>query len=343
MHKPSQKPSSIKYSSINQPTPPKKMIRAIDMIQDPETPAPTFTFYVNYRSFLVSKSLVLNMDDYVAQPYIRPYDYVHIFNPTTRKYIQATVTFIESQADKKQFILTNIANKKYDPFEVACIIRHFDNSHFKHDAEMSLNDMTTFMYHINKDETSVSNETLNENIVSVDFNLSIAALEQAEAHYNECKETFKRCQNEFHVQQEMWRAHKQQEIHEQQQAFLEQQQTLQTQQQAFLDQQQKALQRQQQAQYVPYQQNTPRRAAQNSEATPQEFEHNQSKKKRSHIKLKNKKFRKLFEESIQEEPQERNITNNNNFIGDRMYGLTQLTATDTPSFKTSDDQYDENY
>jgi len=320
------------------------MIRAIDMIQDPETPAPTSTFYVNYRSFLVPKSLVLNMDDYVAKPYTSQYDYVNIFNPTTRKYIQANVTFIESAADETQYILTNIANKKYDPFEIACIIRHFDGTKFKHDTEMSLTDMTTFMYHINKDETSVSNETPNENIVCVDFHLSIAALEQAEAHYNECKETFKRCQNEFHVQQEMWRAHQQQDFRDRQQTFMEQQQTLKNRQQAFMDQQQAFIE-QQQAQYVPYQQNTPRRCAhqQHSDATPQEFEHNQSKKKRSHIKLKNKKFRKLFEESIQEEPQERNITNNNNFIGDRMYGLTQLTATDTPSFKTSDDQYDENY
>ena len=284
-----------------------KMMRAIDMIQDPEAPARTLSFYVNYRSFLVPKSLILNMDDFVGQQgQYSNSQYVHIYNQTTRKYIQANVTFVESDTDRNQYILTNLANKKYDPFEIACIARHFDNtSQFGHDGEMSLNDMTTFMYHLNNDESNVSMETLNENIVSVNFHSSIATLEQAEAHYNECKESFKRCQNEFNLQQQ-----------------------------------------QQQPQYIPYQQNTPTRVQRSYDAPPQEAYHQQSKNRKINIRPRNKKFRKLFEESIQEEPQPQhnnNNHNNNNFIGNRMYGMTPLTATDVPSFQTSDGNYDENY
>lgn len=283
------------------------MMRAIDMIQDPEAPARTLSFYVNYRSFLVPKSLILNMDDFVGQQgQYSNSQYVHIYNQTTRKYIQANVTFVESDTDRNQYILTNLANKKYDPFEIACIARHFDNtSQFGHDGEMSLNDMTTFMYYLNNDESNVSMETLNENIVSVNFHSSIATLEQAEAHYNECKESFKRCQNEFNLQQQ-----------------------------------------QQQPQYIPYQQNTPTRVQRSYDAPPQEAYHQQSKNRKINIRPRNKKFRKLFEESIQEEPQpqqQHNNNHNNNFIGNRMYGMTPLTATDVPSFQTSDGNYDENY
>ena len=244
------------------------MMRAIDMIQDTHkapASASTLSFYVNNRSFLVPKSLILNMDDFVGQQgqQYSNSQCVHIYNQTTRKYIQANVSFVESAADKNKYILTNIANKKYDPFEVACIARHFDNtSQFRHDGEMSLNDMTTFMYRLNNDETNVSMGTLNENIVSVDFHSSIAALEQAEAHYNECKETFKRCQIEFNLQQ------------------------------------------QQQQQHVPYQQNTPTRVRRSCDAPPQEVDHHQSKNRKLNIRSRNKKFRKLFEESIQEEPQQ---------------------------------------
>ena len=284
------------------------MMRAIDMIQDPEAPARTLSFYVNYRSFLVPKSLILNMDDFVGQQgQYNNSQYVHIYNQTTRKYIQANVSFVESAESNTEYILTNLANKKYDPFEIACIARHFDNtSQFRHDGELSLNDMTTFMYHLNNDESNVSMETLNENIVSVNFHSSIAALEQAEAHYNECKESFKRCQNEFNLQQQQYQ--------------------------------------QQQPQYVPYQQNTPRRVERSCDAPSQEVDHHQSKNRKFNIRPRNKKFRKLFEESIQEEPQQQHNNNhNNNFLGNRMYGMTPLTATDVPSFQTADGQYDENY
>lgn len=296
------------------------------MIQDPEAPARTLSFYVNYRSFLVPKSLILNMDDYVAhqgQTYNNS-QYVHIYNQLTRKYIQANVSFVESAESNAEYILTNIANKKYDPFEIACIIRHFDqNSQFKHDGEKSLNDMTTFMYHLNNDESNVSMETLNENIVSVDFHSSIAALEKAEAHHNECKETFKRCQIEYNVQQQLFRN-------------MEQYQP---------QQQQYQQQPQQQQQYVPYQQNTPRRVQRSCDAPPQEVEHQQSKHRKINIRSRNKKFRKWFEESIQEEPQPQQqcVNQQQCNMGHRMYGMTPLTATDVPSFQTADGQYDENY
>jgi hypothetical protein len=123
------------------------------------------TFYVNYRSFLVSKNLVLNMDDFVAGPK----DYqnhsganlsIDIVNPHTQRRIMSVVGFFPAIGDENTFILTNLMDVKYDLFEVACIVRHLDTARLRHNYEMSLRNMNDFMFRITVDDASLTRPTI---------------------------------------------------------------------------------------------------------------------------------------------------------------------------------------
>lgn len=127
----------------------------------------TKTFFVNYRSFLVSKSLVLNMDDYVDIVDYSSFDCndVNIYNINIDKYIQAKVAFIPKHMEENVYVLTNLTNIKYDPFEIACIAKHFDTNEFKHNIERSLNDMYNFTYNVQMDESNISNNILENHML----------------------------------------------------------------------------------------------------------------------------------------------------------------------------------
>jgi hypothetical protein len=121
-------------------------------------------FYVNYRSFLVSKKLVLNMDDFI----VGPKDYqnysgaklsIDIVNPHTQRRIMSVVSLFPTIGDENTFILTNLMDVKYDPFEVACIVRHLETEHLRHNYEMSLINMNDFMFRITVDDASLTRPT----------------------------------------------------------------------------------------------------------------------------------------------------------------------------------------
>jgi len=288
------------------------------------------SFYVNYRSFLVSKNLVLNVDDFVVKSgdyQYNNYQEVDIYNAHTKHHIQATVAFIPAMGDDNTYILTNLADVKYDLFEVACIVRHFDTPQLSHNTEMSFKNMNDFMFRVTIDDANLTRD--------------LARDERLKAHvYNQAKQRELQQQSQQQPQhppneylkalhkyvENQAQAHQAYAHHVQQQAYAHQAYANHIEQQALQQQPQQLVR----------------------ETPSQELSHYQSKKTvrktadTPSIKIGRQKFRKLFEEAIRDEPQlhiNRTIDDTNTEYN---YGFVPL-AIDIPSFKTDDDQYNENY
>jgi len=294
------------------------------------------SFYVNYRSFLVSKNLVLNVDDFIIKSGDYQYDNyqeVDIYNAHTKHHIQAKVAFIPCMGDNNTYILTNLADVKYDLFEVACIVRHFDTPQLSHNTDLSFKDMNDFMFRVTIDDANLTRDLSRD--------------ERLKAHvYNQAKQRELQQQQQQQQQQPQYppneylkalhkyvenqaQAHQAYAHHVQQQAYAHQ---------AYANHiEQQALQQQQQHQQ-PLVRETP----------SQELSHYQSKKTvrktadTPNIKIGRQKFRKLFEEAIRDEPQLHINRTIDDINTEYNYGLVPL-AIDIPSFKTDDDQYNENY
>ena len=265
------------------------------------------SFYVNYRSFLVSKKLVLNMDDYIGTVDYSGYtcEEVDIYNHHTQTHLLAKVAFIPSMGDDNLFILTNVLNVKYDPFDVACIVRHFEKPGFgfKHHAAMSLKDMYDFIYNVNADDTCITSDlTKDSGLKSYVYNKRTQAQQaqaqqaqaqaQAPAQAQQTNEYLKALH--AYVQHQA-NAHQAHAHHVQHQAYAHQ---------AYADY------INEQAQQTQAQHTEGVQVQQSIRQTPsQELSHYQSKKNaRKMMETPNsnigrQKFRRLFEDAIREEPE----------------------------------------
>lgn len=283
------------------------------------------SFYVNYRSFLVSKNLVLNVDDFVVKSsdyQYNNYQEVDIYNAHTKHHIQATVAFIPCMGDNNTYILTNLADVKYDLFEVACIVRHFDTPQLSHNTELSFKDMNDFMFRVTIDDANLTRD------LARDERLKAQVYNQAK----QCEPQQQQQQPQYPPNEYLKALHK----YVENQAQAHQAYAHHVQQQAYAHQayanhiEQQALQ--------PLVRETP----------SQELSHYQSKKTvrktadTPSIKIGRQKFRKLFEEAIRDEPQLHIHKTIDDTEGQYNYGLVPL-AIDIPSFKTDDDKYNEYY
>ena len=285
------------------------------------------SFYVNYRSFLVSKKLVLNMDDFVVA--LIDYQYntcqdVDIYNAHTQRHIQARVAFIPSMGDENTYILTNIMDVKYDLFEVACIVRHLDTPKLSHNSEMSFKNMNDFMFRVTVDDTNLSKD-LSRNPA---LKKQVQQLEQPQQQPQPPQQPPNQYIKALHEYvQHQAQAHQAYAHHVQYQAYAHQ---------AY-------------ANHIQQQTQQPQQQSNVRETPSQELSHYQSKKNTRKMMMntpnikvgRRQKFRKLFEEAIHEEPQlhiERTINDECEYN----YGLVPL-AIDIPSFKTADGEYNENY
>jgi len=259
------------------------------------------------------------MDDFIVKSGDYQYNVCHdvdIYNAHTKHHIKATVAFIPAIGDNNTYILTNLDDVKYDLFEIACIVRHFDTPQLSHNTEMSLKNMNDFMFRVTIDDASLTRD------LSRDERLKTQVYQQAQLRQQQQQQPPNEYLKELHKYVEnQARAHQAHAHHVQQQAYAHQ---------AYANHiEQQALQQQQQ----------PVR-----ETPSQELTHYQSKKTvrkiadTPNIKIGRQKFRKLFEEAIRDEPQ----LHINQTIDDYNYGFVPL-AIDIPSFKTADDQYNENY
>lgn len=277
------------------------------------------SFYVNYRSFLVSKKLVLNMDDYISTGDYSHYtcQEVDIYNHHTQTHLLAKVAFIPSMGDDNLFILTNVLNVKYDPFDVACIVRHFEKPGFgfKHHTAMSLKDMNDFIYNVNADDSCITSDLAKDSgLKSYVYNKRTQAqkahaqAQQAQAQQVQAQQAqAQQAQqtNEYlkalhaYVQHQA-SAHQAHAHHVQHQAYAHQ---------AYADYINEQAQ-QTQAQHTEGAQAQQTPVQQSIRQTPsQELSHYQSKKNaRKMMETPNsnigrQKFRRLFEDAIREEPQ----------------------------------------
>jgi len=240
-----------------------------------------------------------------------------------KRHIQAKVAFIPAMGDDNTYILTNLDDVKYDLFEIACIVRHFDTPQLSHNTEMSLKNMNDFMFRVTIDDASLTRD------LSRDERLKTQVYQQAQQRQQQqqqqqqppneyLKELHKYVENQA-------RAHQAHAHHVQQQAYAHQ---------AY-------------ANYI--EQQTQRDQNIVRETPSQELSHYQSKKNARKatetptLKIGRQKFRKLFEDAIREEPQ-LHINRTIDDINGQQYnnGFVPL-AIDIPSFKTDDDKYNNYY
>ena len=235
------------------------------------------------------------MDDYIGTVDYSGYtcEEVDIYNHHTQSHLLAKVAFIPSMGDDNLFILTNVLNVKYDPFDVACIVRHFEKPGFgfKHHAAMSLKDMYDFIYNVNADDTCITSDlTKDSGLKSFVYNKRTQA--QAQVQAQQPNEYLKALH--AYVQHQA-NAHQAHAHHVQHQAYAHQ---------AYADYINEQAQHTEgaQAQQTPVQQSI-------RQTPSQELSHYQSKKNaRKMMETPNsnigrQKFRRLFEYAIREEPE----------------------------------------
>jgi len=229
------------------------------------------------------------MDDYIGTDYSGyTCEEVDIYNHDTQTHLLAKVAFIPSMGDDNLFILTNVLNVKYDPFDVACIVRHFEKPDFgfKHHAAMSLKDMYDFIYNVNADDTCITSDLTKDSVLkSFVYNKRTQA--QAQVQAQQPNEYLKALH--AYVQHQA-NAHQAHAHHVQHQAYAHQ---------AYADY---INEQAQHTEGAPVQQSI-------RQTPSQELSHYQSKKNaRKMMETPNsnigrQKFRRLFEDAIREEPE----------------------------------------